>query len=207
MTAAVAELQNAIEAKRATASTDAGRALLLADLLELSLAVHAAHGDRPCPVCGGGALDDTWRARTEEEVNRLRKEATTAERAQQALEKARLGARRLLVAPPETLNRSDRVDVRIGRGEPHANVETVLANSRTMLQKLALAFFDDAGGAGDVMSRVNHRSRADADAVGWANRGPHEEDATGVQQCEMHVEATARVTQWVRHLHWHHDLT
>ncbi len=111
VTAAVTELQSAIEAEQATASTDSGRAQQLADLLERSLAVHAAHGDRPCPVCGGGALDDTWRARTEQEVSRLRKEATTAKRAQQALEKARLGARRLLVAPPEMLTRADRVHV------------------------------------------------------------------------------------------------
>ena len=496
---AISELQTALEAERATAATDAGRAQRLADLLELSLAVHAGHGDGPCPVCGEGALNDKWRVRTEEELSRLRQEATDAERAHRALEKARLGGRRLLVKPPEALKRADRVHIdaaplraawkrwtdlptdatddalmahlegthrdlaaavdalrghaaselerredawrplarqlrewlpharravrgsqavarlrsaeqwlqteterlraerfrpiaeraaevwellrqnssvaleglklagtttkrhvvldvtvdgtdgqalgvmsqgeihalalslflprvllpespfgfvviddpvqamdpgkvdglarvlamvaatrqvvvfthderlpesvrrlqipaqlmevsrragsvvecrqvgdpvtqylddarallrtsdlpppaatraislfcrlaieaacteavrrrRIGRGEPHAEVEAVLIDARTLLQKLALAFFDDASRAGEVLSRVNRQSPAEADAVGWANRGPHEEDATRAAQSETYLETTARVTQRVRHL-------
>ena len=499
VTGAITELRTALEAERATAATDAGRAQQFADLLDLSLAVHAGHGDGPCPVCGEGELNDTWRVRTEEELGRLRKEGAAAERAQRALEKARLDARRLLVEPPEALKRADQVQVdaaplraawkrwtdvpadaaedalmahlegthrdlaaaadalrghaarelesredawrplarqlrewlpdarhamrgskavahlrsaeqwlqteterfraerfhpiaeraaevwallrqnssvaleglklagtttqrhvvldvtvdgadgqalgvmsqgeihalalslflprvllpespfgfvviddpvqamdpgkvdglarvlamvattrqvvvfthderlpesvrrlqipaqlievsrragsvvecrqvgdpvtqylddarallrtsdlpppaatraislfcrlaieaacteavrrrRIGRGEPHAEVEAVLIDARTLLQKLALAFFDDASRAGEVLSRVNRQSPAEADAVGWANRGPHEEDATRAAQSETYLETTARVTQRVRHL-------
>ena len=491
---AVSELRAAVEAERATAATDAGRAQQLASLLELSLAVHAAHGDRPCPVCGDGALDDAWRVRAEEEVRRLRREAADAQQARRVLEEARLRARRLLGPPPETLDRADAVAIdakrlraawtrwtdvapaapddalmahlqgahpelaaaaaafreraadelerredawrpiarvlrewlpearqavrgseaatrlraaegwlqaetdrlraerfrpiaeraadvwallrqnssvalkglklagttsnrrveldvtvddvggqalgvmsqgeihalalslflprvllsespfgfvviddpvqamdpgkvdglarvlasvaktrqvivfthderlpesvrrlqvpghvievtrrtgsvvecrptgdpvsqylddahallktadlpppataravslfcrlaieaactetvrrrRIGRGEPHADVEAALADSRTLLQKLGLAIFDDPGRAGEVMARINERSRADADAVAWANRGPHEEDVANAEQCAMHVEATARITR------------
>ena len=71
--------------------------------------------------------------------------------------------------------------------------------SRTLLQKLGLAIFDDAGRAGEVMARINERLRADADAVAWANRGPHEEDVANAEQCAMHVEATARITRRLGH--------
>lgn len=63
---------------------------------------------------------------------------------------------------------------RIGRGEAHAAVAEVLTEARTLLQKLALALFDDAGRAGDVMERINRQwgSRA-GDAVARSNRGSH----------------------------------
>ena len=47
--AAAAELGAAGEAARAAEQTDAGRARQIADLLDRSLAVHTAHGDRPLP--------------------------------------------------------------------------------------------------------------------------------------------------------------
>ena len=496
--AAAKVLEAAVEAERTTAATDAGRARQLADLLHGALAVHTAHGDRPCPICGEGRLTDAWRARTEAEVIRLREEAATAARARRTLEHARRGARGLLTAPPEILSRAGTVDVdaatlraawdrwtnlpadaadddlvahlqgthgdlstaaaslrdraaaelerredawrplarrlrewlpdarravrgsravahlraaekwlqteierlraerfrpiaeraaavwallrqnssvalasltlagtttsrhvaldvsvdgtdgqalgvmsqgeihalalslflprvllpespfgfvviddpvqamdpgkvdglarvlamvaqtrqvvvfthderlpesvrrlqipaqvvevtrragsvvecrptgdpvtqylddarallrtdrlpppaaaravslfcrlaieaacteavrrrRIGRGEPHADVEATLMEARTLLQKLALALFDDAGRAGEVLSRINRGSRADADAVAWANRGPHEEDAMETSQSEAHIEAVERVTQQIRH--------
>lgn len=109
--ATVAELRAAVEAERTTATTDAGRAQQLASLLELSLTVHAAHGDGPCPVCGDGTLNDAWRVQAEEEVLRLRKKAADARQARRILEEARLRARRLLVPPPETLDRADMVDI------------------------------------------------------------------------------------------------
>ena len=104
--AAAAELGAAGEAARAAEQTDAGRARQIADLLDRSLAVHAAHGDRSCPVCGSGELTGTWRSRTEAEVQRLHREAATAERAQQALAAARRDAEALLTTPPSNLRRA-----------------------------------------------------------------------------------------------------
>lgn len=37
-------------------------------LLREALDLHAAHGDRPCPVCGQGGLDPAWRASVEAEL-------------------------------------------------------------------------------------------------------------------------------------------
>lgn len=82
---AAASLRASVAAARAAEQSDAGRAQQIADLLDCSLAVHAAHGDQPCPVCGAGELTGTWRSRMEAEVKRLRKEATAADEAQRAL--------------------------------------------------------------------------------------------------------------------------
>ena len=58
---------------------------------------------------------------------------------------------------------------RIGRGEPHAGTDEVLNGARTLMPKLALALFDDAGRAGEVLARIAaevarqaaaHRSRS-----------------------------------------------
>ena len=64
---------------------------------------------------------------------------------------------------------------RIGGGEAHAAVEEALTNARTLLQKLALVLFDDAGRAGEVMNRINTQwGREAGDAVAWSNRGSHD---------------------------------
>lgn len=104
--AAAAKLRTAAEAARAAEQTDAGRARQIANLLQHSLDLHAAHGDRPCPVCGSGELTLAWRSRTEAEVRRLRTEAQAAQRAGQALADALRAAQALLSAPPSILRRA-----------------------------------------------------------------------------------------------------
>ena len=104
--AAAARLRTAAKAARAAERTDAGRARQIADLLQRSLALHEAHGDRPCPVCGSGELTSAWRSRTEAEVQRLGTEAEAAQRAGQALADARHAAQALLSAPPNNLRRA-----------------------------------------------------------------------------------------------------
>ena len=104
---AAAHLRAALDAVEGVAETDADRAREVADLLDRSLALHAAHGDRPCPVCGEGALDGAWRVRTEAVAARLREEASDAVRARQELDTARHTARELLAAPPAVLRRCD----------------------------------------------------------------------------------------------------
>ncbi len=104
--AGAGRLRAAVEGAKAAERTDAGRARQVADLLDRSLVVHAAHGDQPCPVCGAGELTDEWRSRTEAEVQRLRTEAGTADQAQKMLAKARREAQALLVEPLEILGRA-----------------------------------------------------------------------------------------------------
>ena len=96
-------LRAATEAVSTAEQTDAGRSRRVADLLDHALAVHAAHGDQPCPVCGSGELTAEWRSRVKAEVQRLRTEAATADQAQKTLVRARSDAQALLVEPPEIL--------------------------------------------------------------------------------------------------------
>ncbi len=109
--AVAAKLRAAVEAARAAEQTDAGRARQIADLLDRSLALHATHGDQPCPVCGSGELTGSWRSRTEAEVRRLRTEAAAADEAQRALTGARRNAQALLTGPPRILGRDDTAGV------------------------------------------------------------------------------------------------
>ena len=83
---------------------------------------------------------------------------------------------------------------RIGGGEAHAAVEEALTNARTLLQKLALVLFDDAGRAGEVMNRINTQwGREAGDAVAWSNRGSH--DPIPPAQIEELVDKTVRTTR------------
>ena len=130
--AAAAALREAVAAARAAEQTDAGRARQIADLLDRSLAVHAAHGDQPCPVCGAGELTGAWRSGTEAEVKRLRKEATAADEAQRTLADARRYAQTLLIAPPSVLGRANTAGVDatalLGAWRRWANLPSDVAN-------------------------------------------------------------------------------
>lgn len=83
---------------------------------------------------------------------------------------------------------------RIGRGEAHAAVAEVLTEARTLLQKLALALFDDAGRAGNVMERINRQWGSWAgDAVAGSNRGSHA--PVPLRETEDLVAKTERTTR------------
>ncbi len=185
--AVAAGLRTTAEAARAAEQTDAGRARQIADLLQGSLALHAAHGDRPCPVCGSGELTLAWRSRTEAEVRRLRAEAEAAHRAGQALADARRDAQTLLSAPPNTLRQAT---------PPGVDVHALLNAARTLMAKLALALFDDAGRTGEVLGRINRSDHGWADTVRWANSGAHgAADAAG--DLPRMVRATERLSRWL----------
>ena len=63
---------------------------------------------------------------------------------------------------------------RIGRGEPHAEVERALEAASTLTAKAALALFDDAERAGEVGGAINSRyGRPAGDAFAQSNRGAH----------------------------------
>ena len=64
---------------------------------------------------------------------------------------------------------------RIGRGEPHAEVERALEDARTLTTVAALALFDDPAQGGSVLGSVNSRfgSRA-GDTFKAVNKGTHQ---------------------------------
>ena len=63
---------------------------------------------------------------------------------------------------------------RIGRGEPHTDVENLLAGINGARPLAALALFDDPDRAGDVMPRLNKENKASADTFRAVNEGSHE---------------------------------
>jgi energy-coupling factor transporter ATP-binding protein EcfA2 len=88
----------------AVAGSAAGRARALAGLLTAALQHHTAHGDGACPVCGrSGALTTQWRQATEDQVDRLNREAGAAESAERTAADARRRAAALLAPPSDVL--------------------------------------------------------------------------------------------------------
>ncbi len=108
---AAARLEAAVEEAQALAVTDAGRARQIADILQQSLDLHAAHGDQRCPVCGEGTLDGAWRTQTEAEIARLRQDADAATRAHRSLQEARRQAHALFDPLPPDLQLASEVGV------------------------------------------------------------------------------------------------
>ena len=109
--AAATALETAHEAALAVAGTDAGRAREIAATLDGALALHAAHGDQPCPVCGGTRLDGSWRARAEAQAAELREQAESAVRAERELEAAHADLVALVPPPPPVLARLQEVEI------------------------------------------------------------------------------------------------
>ncbi|MGH3193577.1 MAG: AAA family ATPase, partial [Streptosporangiaceae bacterium] len=97
-------LRQAAAGLDAVAGSPAGRARALAALLTAALQHHDAHGDSDCPVCGQrGALTRQWRQATEEEVDRLGREARAAGDAERAADDARRQAAAQMQPPPSAL--------------------------------------------------------------------------------------------------------
>ncbi len=99
----VAALRDASRAMVGLVGTDADQARRTADIVAGALALHEAHGDRDCPVCGHkGALDAGWHERAAAEAGRLRASAEQADAAHAAAEAA-LRAADELGQPPREL--------------------------------------------------------------------------------------------------------
>ncbi|MFY1696718.1 AAA family ATPase [Solwaraspora sp. WMMA2101] len=71
-------------AAKEAAATDSGTAHRTAELLRGALAMHREGGDRPCPVCREGTLDQGWQQQAEAELTRLAALAAAASAAQDA---------------------------------------------------------------------------------------------------------------------------
>ena len=79
---------------------------------------------------------------------------------------------------------------RIGRGEPHAEVEALLERADSTTKLAALALFDDADRHGDVRSRIaSSASGKTADAYGLINAGTHTGGLAGFDPSRLLREA------------------
>ncbi|MCY3593039.1 MAG: AAA family ATPase [Acidobacteria bacterium] len=88
---------------------------------------------------------------------------------------------------------------RIGRGEPHADCEEALVGARTLIQKLALALFDDVERGSDVMPHIDQRlGKREADLVRRVNRGSHQ--AVPLARLQQMVSDADRLSGQVRRL-------
>ena len=94
-------LRRAQGASDAAVHSDSARALAMADLLAAALRFHDRHGDQPCPVCGDGALNASWREEARREEDELRREAKEAQEAREGLAAAIRSAQELVRPLPD----------------------------------------------------------------------------------------------------------
>jgi hypothetical protein len=87
---------------------------------------------------------------------------------------------------------------RLGRGEPHAEVERALSDAGRLMQRLALALFDDAERSAEVLPRLQREAGAPlAEAVMHCSEGAHEGKATGAVEL---VRQSSKLAAWLRGL-------
>jgi recombinational DNA repair ATPase RecF len=104
---AVAEMRSAAGALASAQGTAAARSRDAANLLDLALAFHAAHGDGDCPVCGGkGALGRAWAERQRKAVALHRDAAREAEAAHARAQAARRRWEELAVLKADALQKA-----------------------------------------------------------------------------------------------------
>jgi len=82
---------------------------------------------------------------------------------------------------------------RIGRGEPHAEVERLLSDNLKLTPRLSLVLFDDIDRAGDVPAAIEARfGRSKREVYQRANKGAHHGDAGDLlglaRNCEQFVD-------------------
>ena len=88
---------------------------------------------------------------------------------------------------------------RIGGGEPHADCEEALVRARTLIQKLALALFNDVQRGSDVMPHIDQRlGKRQADLVREVNRGSHQ--GVSVARLQQMVFDAGGLTEQVRRM-------
>jgi recombinational DNA repair ATPase RecF len=109
---AAEQLREAADALDAVAGTDAERARALADILQRAVEFHREHGDGGCPVCGRqAALDPTWRAAGEIQIDELHTAAETAATTRRHHDDAVRFGRGLLTGSPAALGHAGQVGV------------------------------------------------------------------------------------------------
>ncbi len=86
---------------------------------------------------------------------------------------------------------------RLGRGEPHAEVEKLLEEANTTRKVASLALFDQPGQEGDVLARLDKQKKEYADIFRQCNEGAHQLQHTDMRDL---VKGTERLAQWLRQL-------
>jgi hypothetical protein len=87
---------------------------------------------------------------------------------------------------------------RLGRGEPHGEVERVLSNAGPLTQLLALALFDDADRGGEVLARIKKEAGAPlAEALKQCDEGKGEIQAAAAVEL---VRQSSKLAAWLRGL-------
>ena len=104
-------LRGAQSGVNVASQTDAGRALRIARLLASAVQFHDHFDDSPCPVCGVGMLDTSWRGQADQQIESLRSEAAEAQSAQDALDAAIRAVRSLIQQSPEVLDGAQTVGI------------------------------------------------------------------------------------------------
>lgn len=97
---ATGSLRAAIGAVAETSGTSVDLAERRITLLRQVLELHEHQGDVPCPVCGVGTLDESWRAHVETELAQEDRELQRLRRARVRLGEARRAAHDLIAAVP-----------------------------------------------------------------------------------------------------------
>jgi hypothetical protein len=149
--AAVAAAVEALHTAVAAVPKGADQALDLAArqsrLLREALELRAAHGDRPCPVCGAAELDATWKARAEREL-------------------ADDGANQLVALRGTVTDRRSTLDGLLANlqiPEPVPGVELAsLARARSAVKAIRDAPADDRAFADPIAARVDELVTAKA---------------------------------------------
>lgn len=80
---------------------------------------------------------------------------------------------------------------RIGRGDPHQDVESALVDAKGTTTLVALALFDDPGRGGEVMTRINKWGRRYGDVYKDCQKGSHELFSGNLETLIEHAENLA----------------
>lgn len=96
--------------------SDVERDRRVAELLQETLDLHAAHGEMDCPVCGEGRIDDSWHERTVESLDVLRDRVAAYQVILTAAKAAFEKAREAIHPAPSSLRQGARLGVDTSSG-------------------------------------------------------------------------------------------
>lgn len=100
----VGRLDTALASLGELQGSDTHRARQLVETLNAALVHHSHDGDGPCPVCGVGSLDSSWRSDAERQVGELKAQASRYDAAIAARDAALVSAKSFVQSPliPDT---------------------------------------------------------------------------------------------------------
>jgi energy-coupling factor transporter ATP-binding protein EcfA2 len=158
---AAAEMRGAAAAVQAARGTAAARSRDAAELLDMALRYHAAHGDGDCPVCGrAGALDKAWSRKQRAAMTRLREAARDLDDVHERAEAARRRWEGLADLRADVLTRAAETDLDLGELVAALGV-WVKAGSITDLRELAAHVESASGPLRDAVVRLRDAARAE----------------------------------------------